>query len=115
VPKAISAEDLAELLDRFSTPSAELRAGSAEDDDSAELLPELDEGLDSSWLSPLRMTLLLELDSGVVSSELLISMLEETGSSTGLEDASSPQATRNAVKARAKNPKCLIFYSFTHP
>ena len=42
-------------------------------------------------------------------------MLEETGSSTGPVDASSSQATRNAVKARAKNPKRLIFYSFTHP
>ena len=40
---------------------------------------------------------------------------EESGSSTGLEDVSSPHAARNAVKARAQNPKCFIHYSFTHP
>ena len=42
-------------------------------------------------------------------------MLEESGSLTGLDEVSSPHATRNTVKARAKNPKRLIFYSFTHP
>lgn len=90
----------ARLLDDPSTGSTGSLTLSGTFDEQLDCSASLDE--DAFCLS-------LELDSA------LDSMADDTGSSTGLEDVSSPHATRNAVKARAKNPKRFISYSFTHP
>ena len=87
----------AELLDRSSPPSAELRAGSAEDDERTELLDfalteeeDLAELLDT-LVSP-------SLDCGVTSSILL-----DDSSSRGAKLlSSSPHATKKNAKASAK-------------
>ncbi len=83
-------DDCAELLDRSSPPSAELRAGSAEDDERTELLDfALTEEED---LAELLDTLVSSsLDCGVTSSILL-----DDSSSCGAKLLSSSQAAKNA-------------------
>ena len=83
-------KDFAELLDRSSPPSAELRAGSAEDDERTELLLDPFDSADA----PLRVTLEEE-DSS--------SMLLDDSSSRGAKLlSSSPHATKKNAKASAK-------------
>ena len=94
----IDEDDLAELLlDRSSTSSAELRAGSAEDDECTELLDFAELLLNpfDSADAPLRVT------------------LEEDGSSSRGAKllSSSPHATKKNAKASAKmqvKEKCFI-------
>jgi hypothetical protein len=80
------------LLDRSSPPSAELRAGSAEDDDCAELLLDPFDSADA----PLRVTLEEEASS---------SMLLDDSSSRGAKLlSSSPQAASANAMAKSRMP-----------
>jgi hypothetical protein len=91
---------LTELLDRSSPPSAELRAGSAEDDERTELL---EATLDDERTLLLDTLVSLSLDCGVT-----LSLLDEVGSSSRGAKllSSSPQATTKNAKRRA-NKKCI--------
>ena len=83
-------DDCAELLDRFSPPSAELRAGSAEDDERTELLDfALDEEFDFTEL--------------LLASSQSSQTLDDGSSSRGAKLlSSSPQPARKNAKASAK-------------
>lgn len=90
--------DFAELLDRSSPPSAELRTGSAEDDERTELL--------------LDTLVSLSLDCGVT-----LSLLDDMGSSSRGAKllSSSPQAAKRAIAKPSKNrfiQKFLLFHHF---
>lgn len=89
--------DFTLLLDRSSPPSAELRAGSAEDDERTELLDTLAS---------------LSLDCGVT-----FSLLDDMGSSSRGAKllSSSPHAAKRASAKPSKNrfiQKFLLFHHF---
>jgi len=91
------------LLDRSSPPSAELRAGSAEDDERTELL---EATLDDERTLLLDTLVSLSLDCGVT-----FSLLDEVGSSSrGAKLLSSSQAesANRTTAERAKSFACKL-------